>query len=79
MRDRIQVSSTQASATCTELPGRETELARREIMNTQGGIFPAVVLPVLLAVVFADEIAEYCVFVHDTLNSATGRTHNGSN
>lgn len=67
MRDRILVSSTQASATCAELPGRETELARREMTNTQGGILPAIVLPGLLAFVFADEIAELCVYLRENV------------
>ncbi len=64
MRDRILVAPTHHSVAFAQLPGRETELVGREATNTQGGIFPAVVLPALLAYVFADEIAElyqYCL------------------
>ena len=38
MTGRIQLQPAQAFATCARLPGRETNLVRREMANTSGGI-----------------------------------------
>ena len=37
MTDRITSTPEQASVTCVQLPGQETELARGEMANTSGG------------------------------------------
>ena len=68
MRDRIQVSSTQASATCTELAGREIELARREMMYASGGLAPLLIGPPVLLYIFAAEIAK---FISDHLDDGS--------
>ena len=38
MADRIQLQPALAVATCAQLPGRETNLVRREMASTSGGI-----------------------------------------
>ncbi len=38
MTERIQLQPVQAFANCAQLPGRETNLVRREMRNASGGI-----------------------------------------
>ena len=38
MRDRIQLQPALAVATCARLPGRESNLVRREMASASGGI-----------------------------------------
>lgn len=38
MTDRIQLQPALVVATCAQLPGRETNLVRREMANASGGI-----------------------------------------
>lgn len=40
MTDRILSMPVYGAVTCTQLPGREIGLARREMMNASGGMIP---------------------------------------
>ena len=40
MSDLFPSTKCQVSATCTHLPGREMELAHREMMHASGGLVP---------------------------------------
>ena len=59
MTDRIQLQPAQAFATCARLPGRETNLVRREMRNTSGGIGMPPNLPIAIARYFAEAIVDY--------------------
>ena len=61
MNRRILTKLPQAFATCARLPGRETNLARREMKNTSGGLVPPgpYLMPGWIGRIVAEAIANY--------------------
>ncbi len=57
MTDQILATSAQASVACAQLPEQEIGLARREMVNTSGGLLPPIPLP--LARLIAEIIKDY--------------------
>ncbi len=57
MTDRILTVPTQATVTCAQLPGREIELAHREMLNSSGGIWLPTG-PIFMVRFIAERIAE---------------------
>ena len=61
MTDRILSPSVQNSVACAQLPGRETAVARPEMMNISGGLtpnWPGPIMPVIVMIV-AEAIIDY--------------------
>lgn len=61
MTDRIQLQPAQAFATCAQLPGRETNLVRHELLNASGGwgANGLIIGPVIIGRLIAEAIVDY--------------------
>ena len=59
MTDRIQLQPAQAFATCARLPGRESNLVRREMRNASGGIGLPPIPPILITKFIVEAIVDY--------------------
>ncbi|MCE2438276.1 MAG: hypothetical protein J4F39_02505 [Candidatus Latescibacteria bacterium] len=59
MKDLTQLQPAHTFLTCGQLPGRETNIVRREMANASGGIGLPPIGPIVIARLVAEAIFDY--------------------